>query len=154
MLKPTPTPLAAAQAAVAARLRALLQTRNFAVFVHDVVMAGAAFVLAFYLRLGDRALDWRHDILIMALAFSAVRAVDRNPASPFAIVGIVSNQTGRIGQVIHGVEVLGGEDELPELVRGLDVRGLKPDKLVIVGSAMKGADVQRLLALAEKAGCQ
>lgn len=250
-----------ATAAVSARLRSLLQARNFAVFVHDVVMAGAAFMLAFYFRLGEKALDWRHDIIVMALAFSAVaavvylftgifrhvweyvsardayhiartaalvvllflpvwffitrleafprslpvlsgvllaaflagprlavrmaqdhglrgrtpglpgvstvlvvgtgpdaeqfvRAVERNPASPFAIVGIISNQAGRVGQVIHGVEVLGRDDDLPEIVRSLGARGLTPDKLVIVGHAMEGAEVEHLLTLAEKTNCQ
>jgi O-antigen biosynthesis protein WbqV len=258
---PPPTALSLGKAAVIARLRSLFQARNFIVFLHDVFMAGAAFAFAFYLRLGDRALDWRHDIFIMALAFAGVaavaylytgifrhvweyvsardayhiartaalvvmlflpvwffitrleafprslpilsgvllaaflagprlayrlaqdhglrgrtpglpgvstvlvigtgteaeqfvRAVDRNPASPFAIVGMIGNDAGRIGQIIHGVEVLGRNDELPEIVRGLDARGLKPDKLVIVGTAMDGAEVQNLLAIAEKAGCQ
>ena len=60
--------------AVRARLRALVQARNFMVFLHDVAMAWLAFVAAFYLRLGDRAFEMYPGLLTMAAAFAAVAA--------------------------------------------------------------------------------
>ena len=46
---PTHSALTIIRLAVTARLRALAQPRTLAVYVHDIVMAGVAFVLAFYL---------------------------------------------------------------------------------------------------------
>jgi len=83
-----------------------------------------------------------------------VRAVDRDPSSPFAIVGMVTEQPARVGQVIHGVEVLGRDDELPTVIRDLAARDLKPHKLVIVRTDMDGEHIRSLLAVAQDNDCQ
>ncbi|TAL04678.1 MAG: polysaccharide biosynthesis protein [Rhodospirillaceae bacterium] len=251
-----------ARVAIRARVRVLFQARNLAVFVHDVAVAAAAFVLAFYLRLGDRAFALRlDDIFIMAAAFAAVaaavylftgiyrhvweyvsardayhlartavivvlvflpawflinrleamprslpvlsgvllaaflagprlavrlakdhrfrgrapgapgvstllligagpeaeqfvRAVERDPTSPFTIVGMVTDKAGHIGQLIHGVEVLGHDDDLPRVIDQLASRDLKPDKLVLVRSDVGGDLIRHFLDVAQSAGCQ
>jgi O-antigen biosynthesis protein WbqV len=67
---------------------------------------------------------------------------------------MVTVNPSRIGQVIQGVEVLGHDNQLPEILRELEGRDLKPDKLVLVRRDISGADVQRILSVAETAGCQ
>ena len=247
--------------ATAARLRALLQVRNVAVLVHDTAMAYAAFVAAFYIRLGDAAFADRYDVFTMAAVFACTaavvyfvtgifrhvweyvsardayhlarastivvllflpawffvtrletlprslpilsgvllalflaaprlavrlardrhphgrapgtpgvstllligagpeaehftRALDRDPSSPYAIVGMVSNQAARVGQLIQGVEVLGRDDDLPKIIADLVARNLNPDKLVIVRGDVDGAKVHALLTVAQNVGCQ
>ncbi len=53
----------------------LRQPRNLLVFGHDVVMAFAAFLTSFFLRLGPDFLSERDDVLQMAATFAAVAAV-------------------------------------------------------------------------------
>ncbi len=55
-------------------LRTFLQPRNLLVYGHDIVMAYAAFVGAFFLRLGPGFLDERPEVLYMAVVFAAVAA--------------------------------------------------------------------------------
>src|SRR5581483_11113175 len=62
-----------------------------------------------------------------------IRAVERNPHAGFRVVGMLTRREDRVGQMIHG----------------LDRRGRRPDKLVLVRSDMTGAEVQELLARAE-----
>jgi O-antigen biosynthesis protein WbqV len=83
-----------------------------------------------------------------------VRAVARDPSSPFTVVGMVTKNPSRVGQVIQGVEVLGMDGELPEVLADLEARDLKADKVVLVRRDIAGAEVRRLLAVAEAAGCQ
>jgi len=56
-------------------LHRLRQPRNLLVYGHDVVMAFAAFVTAFVLRLGPDVFTTRDDVLLMAAAFAGVAAV-------------------------------------------------------------------------------
>ena len=83
-----------------------------------------------------------------------VRAVARDPNTPYTVVGMVTLNRARIGQVIQGVEVFGLDADLPEIFAELEARDLKVDKLVLVRREMPGTDVQRLLAVADAAGCQ
>jgi FlaA1/EpsC-like NDP-sugar epimerase len=56
-------------------LHRLNQPRNLLVYAHDTVMAFAAFLTAFFLRLGPDFLNSRPDIMQMAATFAAVAAV-------------------------------------------------------------------------------
>ncbi len=56
-------------------LHRLRQPRNLLVYGHDTLMAFAAFLTAFFLRLGPDFLDSRPDIIQMAATFAAVAAI-------------------------------------------------------------------------------
>jgi len=65
------------------------------------------------------------------------------------IVGMVTEiYADRIGQAIHGVDVLGRTGDLAKVVASLDARGLRPEKLVLVGPNINGGTVQKLLDVA------
>jgi O-antigen biosynthesis protein WbqV len=87
-----------------------------------------------------------------------IRAATRSPDANVRVVGMVAASDGvgadRIGQVIHGVEILGRADDIVRVVNSLARRGLAPEKLVLVTPTHDGAEVQRLLAAAEDVGCQ
>ncbi len=83
-----------------------------------------------------------------------IRTVARDPASPHTIVGMVTINSGRLGQVIQGVEVLGRDEELPQIIAQLEARDMKPNKLVVVRRDISGAQVRALLAVAEPRGIQ
>ena len=83
-----------------------------------------------------------------------IRAVTRDPQAPYTVVGMVTVNPTRIGQVIQGVEVLGHDADLPQIIAALELRELKPDKLVVVRRDIGGPQVQALLEVAQAAGCQ
>ncbi len=56
-------------------IKALIQPRNLLVYGHDVVMAYAAFLGAFLLRLGPDFLDERPEVLYVAAVFAGVAAI-------------------------------------------------------------------------------
>lgn len=76
----------------------------------------------------------------------------RKPAAGTRIVGMVTARDDRVGQVIQGVEVLGRNEDLLRVIAALDAKGLRPEKLILVGQDVEGATVQRLLELAAQAG--
>ncbi len=235
--------------------RRFLQPRNLLVYGHDVVMAFAAFVAAFFLRLGPDFLEGRSDVLAMAATFAAVAAATylytglyrhvweyvsakdavnivrtativvlvflpawffvtrletlprslpfiswfvlvmflagprllcrmlkdphargivvaadampilligagpeaeyfiRKPSPSYRIVGMVTARGERVGQAIQGVEVLGRNEDLVKVVAALEAKGLRPQKLILVGRDIDGLTVQKLLALAAEIGC-
>ena len=78
----------------------------------------------------------------------------RQPASSYRIVGMTTARGDRVGQVIQGVEVLGRNEDLVKIVADLDAKGLRPEKLILVGRDVPGTTVQKLLTLAAEVGCQ
>ncbi len=87
-----------------------------------------------------------------------IRAASRSQDANVRVVGMVAAADGvgadRLGQAIHGVEIMGREDDIVRVVNALARRGERPEKLVLVTPTHDGAEVQRLLAAAEDVGCQ
>ena len=83
-----------------------------------------------------------------------IRATTRHSSAGYDVVGMVTGRDDRMGQVIQEVEVLGREADLVQIIAELERRGRKPEKLVLVRPGLDGGVVQRLLAVAEKTGCQ
>jgi O-antigen biosynthesis protein WbqV len=235
-------------------LHRLRQPRNLLVYGHDVVMAFAAFLAAFFLRMGPDFLQSRPDVIEMAVTFAGVAGVVylftglyrhvweyvsakdamnilrtaaivvllflpawffitrleslprslpfiswlvlvgflagprlfyrmlkdrggrgiaaasdatpvlligagaeaehfiRKPQASLRIVGAVTAREDRVGQMIHGVEVLGRHADLPRVVANLDAKGLRPEKLILVGRDLDGGVVQQLLDAATALG--
>ncbi len=236
---------------IAHRLR---QPRNLLVYGHDVALAFAAFLAAFFLRLGPDFLTDRPDVIPMAATFAAVAAVTylftglyrhvweyvsakdavnilrtativvlvflpawffvarletlprslpfiswvllvmflagprlfyrmlkdrhargiamapdaipvlvigagpeaehliRKPAANYRIVGMTTARGDRVGQVIQGIEVLGRNEDLAHVVAGLDAKGIRPEKMILVGRDVPGETIQKLLASAHTLG--
>lgn len=60
-----------------------------------------------------------------------IRTLASNAHSPYAVVGIVDDKGRRVGREIQGVPILGEAGELPDIVRSLAGRGIRPQKLII-----------------------
>ncbi len=67
-------------------------------------------------------------------------------------VGILSAKGGRIGRMIHEVQVMGSLEELPEIAARLAARGQAPERVILTEEHMDGAAVRRLLDASDAAG--
>jgi O-antigen biosynthesis protein WbqV len=77
-----------------------------------------------------------------------LRALARQPTTPYEAVGIVARKDGRVGRRIQGVDVLGTEENLAEVAARLERRGRKPRRLIVT---IPDIDGERLSALFERA---
>ncbi len=77
-----------------------------------------------------------------------LRALARQPTTPYEAVGIVARKGTRVGRRIHGIDVLGTEEELAGVVARLERRGRKPRRLIIT---IPDVDGEKLGALFERA---
>jgi O-antigen biosynthesis protein WbqV len=81
-----------------------------------------------------------------------IRALNRGRDSGYRVVGIVSEQPGRVGRHIHGIDVLGTADDLTAVVAALGERGERPQRLVLTKDDMDGVRVRRLVDAASELG--
>ena len=81
-----------------------------------------------------------------------IRTVARDPQQLYRVVGMIADGTQRVGRDIGGVPVLGTVAELADIVKELDRRGNKPQRLILSGRGVDGAAVRRLLDLADGLG--
>jgi len=82
-----------------------------------------------------------------------IRAVQKTPSATYHILGMVTANPTRAGQMIQGVEVLGQDNELSTIIVKLARRGLKPEKIVVVRAKVSGAELTRFLDIAEAHNC-
>lgn len=82
-----------------------------------------------------------------------VRAVQKNRAAPYIILGFITANPGRVGQLIQGVEVLGLDQDLSTTIVKLGRRGMKPEKIVVVRAKVSGAELTQFLDIADAHGC-
>ncbi|MDX2143631.1 MAG: nucleoside-diphosphate sugar epimerase/dehydratase [Rhodospirillaceae bacterium] len=82
-----------------------------------------------------------------------IRAVQKGRGAPYNILGMVTANPTRLGQLIQGVEVLGMDKDLSTLISKLGRRGLKPEKIVVVRAKVTGAELNQFLDVAEAHGC-
>ncbi len=82
-----------------------------------------------------------------------IRATQQNTDSPYRVVGLVTATPTRVGQIIHGVEVLGLERDIEAAVNRLTARGRKPARFVLARPETKSDAIQHLLQFAQSAGC-
>jgi O-antigen biosynthesis protein WbqV len=74
------------------------------------------------------------------------------PDAEYRAVGLVSEKGARVGRNIHGIDVLGAQDELAEVVDLLRRKGQAPQRLIITDHRLDGAVVRRLLDEADSLG--
>ena len=81
-----------------------------------------------------------------------IRATSRSGGADYQVVGIVAEQPANVGRHIHGIEVLGTTEGLTAVVKELDARGDRPQRLILTKDDMDGAKVRTLLDGATEAG--
>ena len=70
-----------------------------------------------------------------------IRTVARDPQRLYRVVGMIADGAQRVGRDIGGVPVLGTVAELADIVKELDRRGNKPQRLILSGRGVDGAAV-------------
>ncbi len=78
-----------------------------------------------------------------------IREMVRDPAAVYRVVGVLADTPSRVGREIYRVPVLGTIDALESVVARLDRRGKRPEKLLITGQNLPGAQVRALLDRAD-----
>jgi FlaA1/EpsC-like NDP-sugar epimerase len=82
-----------------------------------------------------------------------IRAAQKNRAKSYVILGLVTANPTRVGQLIQGVEVLGLDRDLGTIIAKLGRRGLKPEKIVVVRAKVSGEQLTHFLDVADAHGC-
>ena len=81
-----------------------------------------------------------------------VRAIARNPAIAYQIVGIVGEKSGRVGRNIHGIQVLGTIDDLVTIHRKLSLADKAPQRIIITKEDIDKSSMQKLITNADTLG--
>ena len=81
-----------------------------------------------------------------------IRALRRTEDSNYRVVGIVSDRPERIGQRIHGIDVIGAADDIAGAVEKLRAAGTRPQRLVLTKDDIDGTKVRSLLDQADALG--
>ncbi len=115
----------------------------------------SALLLGARSRWSERSGPRRIPVLLVGAGDAAelfIRAVNNAPSSPYRVIGLVDEKGSRIGRDIHGIEVLGGTDDIPAVVKRLARNGRRPLRLILTKDTFDGAQVGRLLEVAEGLG--
>jgi FlaA1/EpsC-like NDP-sugar epimerase len=104
----------------------------------------------------DVAQAAREPVLLIGAGDDAahfIRATQQDTSSPYRVVGLVTAAPARVGQIIHGIEVLGLERDVEAVITRLASMGRKPKRLVLARQRTKGDTVRDLLQVSQVAGC-
>lgn len=81
-----------------------------------------------------------------------IRSLQRDEDGPYRVVGIVSLREGRVGRMIHGVEVLTDGGDVTGAIKKLGTLGGKPQRLILTRHDVDGPTVRALLDEAAQHG--
>lgn len=81
-----------------------------------------------------------------------IRALGTTEQPEYRVVGLLSERTNRIGQLIRGVEVLGTVNDLDAVAARLEGTADQPRRVVLTRENMDGEIVRNLLAAADRLG--
>jgi O-antigen biosynthesis protein WbqV len=129
-------------------------------FVLMALLGGPRF---FYRLLKDRRIDFargdktkgRVPVMLVGAGDGAelfIRSLRSAPESGYEVVGIIAENTRRVGREIHGVQVLGTTDQIGEIAASLRSQGRAIQRLILTKDDMDGAAVRGLLDMANTLG--
>ncbi len=78
-----------------------------------------------------------------------IREMRRDPRAVYRVVGVLADTPSRVGREIYRVPILGTIDALDTVVKQLDRRGKRPQKLIITAQNLPGDQIRRLLDRAD-----
>ena len=128
-------------------------------FVLIMLLGGPRFL---YRLFKDKRFEYKSErnnyqripVLLVGAGDSAelfIRDLARSDAS-YRIAGIISVTNTRIGRNIHGIEILGSIEEIPEVVKDLSRMGPAPQRLIITSEKLEGLNIAALLDTADNLG--
>jgi len=116
-----------------------------------------------YRAFKDRTLSWKTalkerpkiPVLVIGAGDDAeqfIRDTGRDSDAPYEVVGIVDDDAGQKGRTIHRVHIYGDTGALGHIIRKLERKGQRPQKIILADSRTPGSTVQHLLELSESLG--
>ena len=81
-----------------------------------------------------------------------LREMQRNPDSPYRVVGIVDDRKESHGRNLHGVRIWGDSSGIKQVVDKLAAKDEAPQRLIITDRHIDGAQMRYLLELSEQIG--
>jgi FlaA1/EpsC-like NDP-sugar epimerase len=128
-------------------------------FVLIALLGGSRFI---YRLVKDRRLEFRLErntfqrvpVLLVGAGDSAelfIRGLSRSDAN-YRVSGIVSGTKARVGRDIHGVEILGTIEQIPEIFKDLSRLGPPPQRLILTSERIEGTEISDLLDTANTLG--
>lgn len=105
-------------------------------FVLVTLLSGSRFIYRWYMtRKGDRRL-FRHRTPVLLLgtgegAAIYLHALDATPGSAFYAVGILCDQGHLVGRSFNGVPVLGGAEDLEQVLVDLETHGIFAERMIV-----------------------
>ncbi len=82
-----------------------------------------------------------------------IRSTFGETKNKYKVVGILANSKDKIGQLIHGIEVLGLSRDIELIIDRLDIAGMKPSRIILGSDNFKPDEVKTLLETSQKTGC-
>ena len=128
-------------------------------FVLIALLGGSRFV---YRLFKDRRIEFRLEhntskrvpVLLVGAGDGAelfIRSLARRDAN-YRVSGIVSNSKARVGRNIHGVEIFGTIEEIPEVFNALSQLDAPPQRLILTSERLEGTKIAKLLETANSLG--
>jgi FlaA1/EpsC-like NDP-sugar epimerase len=81
-----------------------------------------------------------------------IRNIARDSQSPYRVVGLVDNDPKQRGRTIHRIRIYGDTSALPLIVRKLERKGIRPQKIILADDHVPGTSVRHLLEVADELG--
>jgi FlaA1/EpsC-like NDP-sugar epimerase len=104
---------------------------------------------------GGRGGQRRVPVLLLGAGDGAelfIRAMGEGQAAPYRVIGLLDEKGSRIGRDIHGVPVMGGPEQLDEVVARCARRGETPQRVIVTKEHLDPALLRQLLERAEALG--
>ncbi len=81
-----------------------------------------------------------------------IRAMQYEPQAHYRVVGILDEKGTRVGRDIHGVPVLGTDQELAAVVARCAARGRRPERLIVTKDNLAASGLRELFEAADALG--
>ena len=81
-----------------------------------------------------------------------IRDMARDRGSPYEVVGLVDDDPKQKGRTIHRIPICGDSGALDHIIRKLERKGMRPQKLILSDDKTAGPTVRHLLELADDIG--
>lgn len=81
-----------------------------------------------------------------------IRNSQRDNKSDFEVVGLVDDNPAQKGRTIHRITIYGDSNIIANIVRKLERKGRKPQKLIVSDEGISGDDILRILDIADGLG--
>ncbi len=116
-----------------------------------------------YRAIKDRTLHWRMTLdevakipvlLIGAndVAERFIRDMARDPRAPYQPVAILDNDANQKDRTIHRIPIYGSVDILPTVIRKMERKGKRLQKIILTDASASGQTIRHLLALTDSFG--